>query len=459
MRADRTRPPDIGPDPPFRLPAAHRHELSNGLRVRTIEHAAAPVTTFIVMIDGGSGADPSGREGLTALTVDLVDEGTGALSALEVSDAMARIGGQYDADVGADATVFTLTTLARFAERGATLLADLIVRPSLREHDFERIRQLRLDRLRQLKDLPAALGERALLRLFYGGHPYGHLAIGSEAALRALTVDDSARFHAATFSPRQATIVAAGNQGHASLLALVERTFGAWPATSTASDAGGPPASSIEPAAAPAPRLALVPRAGAQQSDLRIGHLGTRRDTADYFPLLVMNAVLGGQFVSRVNLKLREEKGFTYGARTGFDWRRGRSPFSLQASVHTASTAEAIRDSLNELDAIRGPRPVTDEELVLAKASLTRGYPRNFETVEQVARGAAQLALYGLPDTYFEDFVPNVHAVTTSAVTDAAARHLDPARMTTLVVGDREAVEASLVDLDLGAPVVLPADA
>ena len=126
--------------------------------------------------------------------------------------------------------------------------------------------------------------------------------------------------------------------------------------------------------------LAIVPREGAAQSELRIGHLSARRNTPDYPALLVMNSVLGGQFVSRVNLKLREEKGYTYGARTGFDWRRGRAPFSLHASVHTAATADAVRDAHAELDGLRGARPVTANELALAKASLTRGYPRNFET-------------------------------------------------------------------------------
>lgn len=457
MPADRSRLPDVGFDPPFRLPAAVHHELANGLRVRTIEHASVPVVTFIVLVEGGSGADPAGREGLAALTVDLVDEGTGSASALDVSDAIARIGGHYDADVGADATVFTFTTLARFAERGAALLADLIVRPSLRQDDFERVRQLRLDRLRQLKDVPAAVGERALLRLFYGEHPYGHLAIGSDAALRGLAVEDAASFHGATFRPRRATVVAAGALDHAALLAIVERTFGAW--TSGPGGDADVPAADIAVTGTAPPRLVLLPRADAQQSDLRIGRLSVRRDTPDYFPLLVMNAVLGGQFVSRVNLKLREEKAFTYGARTGFDWRRGPSTFALQASVHTASTAEAIDDSMRELDALRRVRPVTSEELTLAKASLTRGYPRNFETAEQVARGAAQLALYGLSDTYFETFVPNVHTVTAADITDAAWRHLDPERFTAIVVGDREVIEEPLAALGLGAPVVLAPDA
>jgi len=168
--------------------------------------------------------------------------------------------------------------------------------------------------------------------------------------------------------------------------------------------------------------------------------------------------VLGGQFVSRVNLKLREEKGFTYGAYTGFDWRRGLGAFSLEASVHTASTAEAIGDGLRELHDIRGNRPPTADELFLAKASLTRGYPRGFETAEQVARSVAAHALHGLPDTYFEEFVPKIAAITTDDVVRVAEQYIDPSRLTTLVVGDHARIGESLAALGLGEWLVLPSE-
>jgi predicted Zn-dependent peptidase len=202
----------------------------------------------------------------------------------------------------------------------------------------------------------------------------------------------------------------------------------------------------------------MVARDGAAQSELRMGHLSARRDTPDYPALLVMNAVLGGQFVSRINLKLREEKGYTYGARTGFDWHRGKSPFSMQASVHTAATADAIRDSLAELDGLRGARPPSEIEMTLAKASLTRGYPRNFETAQQVARSVTQLALYDLPDTYFEEFVPKVNAVAAADVVRVARQYVDPARAVTLVVGDHQAVGDSLNALGLGELQMLPTE-
>ena len=455
MRVDRSRLPDVGPDPAFRFPLIARHTLHNGLQVRTVEHHTVPVVTMVVQVDAGAVADPPGREGLAALTADMVDEGTGSLSAIEVSESLARIGAEYDVDVGPDAARFSLTALSRFAERAASLLADILIRPSLHAGDFDRVRQMRLDRLRQLKDLPSAVAERAFLRLMYGEHPYGHLSIGHALALGALAPEDVAAFHAARFRPSRATITVAGPLSHGGLLRLADEAFSGWPEAPTPVDVQGP--RDVEEGALPS-RLAVVLRDGAPQSELRIGHLSARRNTPDYPALLVMNAVLGGQFVSRINLKLREEKGYTYGARTGFDWRRGIAPFSLQAGVHTASTADAISDCLAELDGIRGSRPPSEREMSLAKASLTRGYPRGFETAQQVARSVAHLALFGLPDTYFEEFVPRVHAVEAADVIRAAERYVDPARAVTLVVGDYQAIAESLRPLGLGEPQLLPAD-
>ena len=451
MAVDRSRLPEVGPDPSFAFPAIVHHALDNGLRVRAVEHRSVPVVTFVLQVAGGSGADVPGSEGLAALVADMVDEGTGLLSAIEVSDALARIGAEYDVDVGADATTFTLTTLTRFADRGADLLASLVTAPSLREADFDRVRQLRLDRLRQLKDVAPAVAERVFLQLLYGSHPYGHLAIGSEDALRRAQLADVSGMHRLRYQPGAATLVVCGSMPSAELIEIARRAFGSWrPGEAVAA----PVVTTAFPEAVP--RLAIVPREGAAQSELRIGHLSASRDTPDYPTLLVMNAVLGGQFVSRVNLKLREEKGYTYGARTGFDWHKGMSPFALQASVHTAATADAIRDSLGELEAIRGSRPPTGDELALAKASLTRGYPRNFETAQQVGRAVAQLALYGLPDTYFAEFIPKANAVTAEQVASAASRYLDPSRLTTLIVGDHATIGDSLASLELGPPEVLP---
>jgi predicted Zn-dependent peptidase len=201
--------------------------------------------------------------------------------------------------------------------------------------------------------------------------------------------------------------------------------------------------------------LGVVARGGAAQSELRIGHACARRATPDYHALLILNTILGGDFVSRLNLNLRERKGYTYGVRSGFNLRRGVGPFLIQTSVGTDVTAPAIAEALSEIRAIRDARPVTPQEVAAAFATLSKGYPRGFETAGQVARSVAQLALHQLPDTYFEEFVPRLSRVTADDVTRVACKYLDPAKLTTLIVGDLDKIHASLPELGLGAHEVL----
>ncbi|HUR35940.1 MAG TPA: pitrilysin family protein [Vicinamibacterales bacterium] len=451
MTVDRSRLPVPGRTPPFHFPAIERSTLPNGLRVWTVGHASIPVATVMLLVRRGAADDPQGKEGLAAITADMLDEGTGALSSIEIHEALARVGAQLDSDIGPDATVLTVTVLSRFMKPAVSLLGEIVVRPSMRDEDFQRVRQLRLHRLVQLRDMPGAVADRAFMRLLYGQHPYGHTPLGNEASLSSLTVDDVRTFHAANVRPSDATLVVAGDCAHADVAAVAGEVFAAWEGASTS------PAPVAPPLPGP-PRLNIIPRPGAPQSELRIGHVSVARSTPDYHALVAANMVLGGQFVSRINLNLREEKGFTYGARTSFDFRRLPGPFSLQVSVQTAATAEAIKESMAEISGIRDSRPVSADELALGVAALTRGYARNFETAEQLARAVTQLAMYDLPDTYFDEFVARVEHVTTADVTRVTQQYLDPARLTTLIVGDYGAVSRDLPKLDLGVPSILAAD-
>ena len=448
---DRARLPIPGPPKPLTFPTLEKSTLPNGLRLWTVRHPQVPVIALLLLVRRGAASDTPGKEGLAATTADMLDEGSGKWSAIDMHQKMARIGAQFDTDIGSDATVASMTVLSRFVEPALSLLADIVARPALREEDFARVRQLRLHRLKQLRDIPATVADRAFLRLLYGQQPYGHSPIGTESTLASITVDDVRRFHASAIRPTDATLVAVGDTDHEEIARIAANEFADWTGTAQerpVDDAAWPPH---------AP-LTIVPRPGAPQSELRIGHVAAARDTPDYHALVVGNMILGGQFVSRINLNLREDKGFTYGARTSFEFRRRRGPFVLQVGVQTAATARAIEESIAELSAIRGPRPVTSEELSLAIAGLTRGYARNFETAEQIARGAMQLALYDLPDDYFEQFVPSIEHVSRDDVSRAMTTHLDPARLTTLVVGDLDAVATDLGRLNIGAPSVLRAD-
>ncbi|HEY3044559.1 MAG TPA: pitrilysin family protein, partial [Vicinamibacterales bacterium] len=449
VTVDRSRLPEPGPSSPARFPAIEKSTLPNGLTVWTVCHAQVPVVAFSLLIRRGASSDPPGKHGLAAMTADMLDEGSGDRSAIEIHEAIARLGTQLETDIGSDAIVTGFTVLSRFTDRALELLADLVVRPAIRDHDVVRVRQLRLHRLTQLRDMPSAIADRAFLSLIYGEHPYGHSPIGTELALATMGVDDVRAFHERALRPSVATLIAVGDCDHAKIHRLALDAFGGWQGAISDGEPGNP-------ALPQPPRLSIVPRASAPQSELRIGHVAVARNTPDYHALVTANMVLGGQFSSRINLNLREDKGFTYGARTAFEFRRRPGPFVLQVGVQTSATAQSIAESIDEISAMVSTRPITAEELRLAAASLTRGYARNFETADQIARAATQLALYDLPDTYFAEFVPRIERLTTDEVTGAVARHLHAARLTTVVVGDYDAVGADLRRLGLGEPVILP---
>ena len=451
-RADRSRLPDVGPPLPFHFSRIDKDSLSNGLSLWSSEHRTLPLVTFMLVLPAGSAADFEGYEGLAALTGDMMDEGTGNLSAIDVNGAFARIGTHLETEVSADATIFTMTSLSRFAPQALSLFADCVIRPRMAVADFDRVRELRLTRLVQIRDMPSAIADRAFMQVVYGTHPYAHMALGTEESLRQLTIDPVRMFHSRMYRASGATLIASGDISADEFARMAADTFGTW--TDGAPEIPDDAAVAAPPSA-PVHRLVIVDKPGSAQSEIRMGEVGLSRDTPDYHPLIVLNMILGGQFVSRINMKLRQEKGLTYGARTAFDFRRGRGPFILQTSVQSDGTGEAIRSSLVEIHAIGTDRPPTPEEVEAAKAALTRGYARNFETAEQIARAMAQLVLYGLPDDYFDTFTSRVAAVTVEIARQMAATHLHPDRLATAIVSDSSIVLPQLAAAGLGEPTPL----
>ena len=458
MPVDRSGLPPVGAAAPLRFPAIDREILSNGVRLWSVDHHETDLIGFVLLVPSGSAADPPGQEGLAAFTADLLDDGTRRRSGIELYEALGRIGGRLGTDVTSDATVLSITALARHARDALGLLIELATEPRFDPQEVERIRTLRISRIAQMRHVAAAVAERAFLRSVYGTHPYGHTPAGTETSLARATLDDVRAFHAAHYAPARWTLIRAGGRGCAPGAELASLVGGIPHAALSAdpdpapADAPGAPA---EPPAAG--RLAFVPRAGAVQSELRIGHMGIVRSARDHPAVMVMNMVLGGQFVSRLNLNLREARGYTYGVRTSFDGRRRPGPFALQTAVDAAVTGDAIREALREIRDIRGDRPVTGEELAAARPVLTSGFARNFETAGQVAHAAMRLALYELPDDEYATFVSRVAAVDAGAAAEAARRRLDPDALRVVVVGPPD-VGPSLASLGLGQPVEATAD-
>ena len=452
---DRSRLPVPGAEPFFAFPTAAKRQLPNGLGLWTVRRDQLPLVSIVMVLPAGAVNDPDGRAGLAALTADMLDEGSGDRSAIEIQEALARMGTDLDTEVGPDAVVLSLTLLEEFVSDGLRLFADIVCRPRLTDADVTRVRDLRLNQLRQLRDAPGANAEAVYTGLLYGSHPYGHLPIGTTASLQRISAGDIAGFHTLSYRPSRATLVAVGAIEADAFAQEVIAAFGSWADPASGGPVAPAPAPAIQPAAS---RLVIVDRPGAAQTELRVGHVGVPRKTPDFHKLVLLNAVLGGHFMSRINLNLREDKGYTYGARSAFDFRRLAGPFSVQTSVQTAATAASIREVLAEIEAIRDSRPATDDELSLSKATLTLGYPRSFETTGQVARGLAQLVLYELPDDTFATFGPRVRAVSSADVTAAAQRHIQPDSLTVVAVGDRSRIESDLGTLGIGSPQVVTPD-
>lgn len=451
MPFDRSITPSLGPDPVFRFPPIEHRVLAADLHAWTVERSDVPVVALAVMVPSGSAADPSSRHGLSALVADLLDEGTTSRTALELHEELARIGAELDTDVGADTTVLSVLTLARHFDRALELLSEVLTHPRFDHADFTRVRDLRLSRLRQLRDVPGAVADRAFTRDLFGDHAYAHTPLGSEAALASTSLDDVVAHHRRAFGLRGGHVVAVGEVARDRAYRAIEAALGG----------GADPLAPRPPVVTDATpstrphRIVLVDRPGAVQSEVRVGRVAVARATPLYFPLLLANAVLGGQFVSRLNTNLRETKGYTYGVRSAFDFRKAAGPFVVATSVQTDATADTVREILREIGELGGERPVTADELARAKASLSRGYPRAFETAEQVARGAVMLATHDLPLDYFSRFAERVGEVSIDAVTGAARAVLDPASMRVTVVGDAQKVGAALDALGLGARLSL----
>jgi zinc protease len=452
---DRSRLPELGPEPPFFSPSIRMTTLDGGLRVWTVELHNTPVVTLLLLLPTGSAADPADRLGLASLAADMLDEGSNGRSSLDIYDALARLGAHLDTDVSADATTLTVNTLARSSGPALELLSDMVLRPSFENGEFERVRRLRLGRLKQLKTIPSAVADRTLLELLYPAHPYGHLPIGIETTIRDARPAEAMEFCRELHGAVPATLIATGDVRHTDVVDEVRARFGEWRFTRNSNWLD---ANIQQPPADPPARLAVVDRPGAAQSEIRIGQVATSRQTPHYFSLLVLNTVLGGQFVSRINLKLREEKGYTYGARTGFDFRRGPGPFALQVAVQTEVTAEAVADATAELHDILSTRTPSPSEVELAKKSLTRGYVKNFEAAEQIARLLANMALHDLPADYFARFAAEISAVDPDSTAAAAAAHLHPDRMLTVVVGDSAAVLPAVSSVSPGEPLLVTGD-
>jgi zinc protease len=437
---------------PYQFPAFERRTLPNGLRLVVAPVRKLPVVSVAAVVDAGAVADPTGREGLARLTARALDEGTAEFDALALADRVERLGATLDAGADWESAIVSLTTLAPKLEQAFAVLAEVLARPAFPEREIERLKAERMADLLHLRSDPGALADAAFDEAVYApGSRFGRPQGGGAAAVQALTRDDVAAFHAARYRPGATTLVVAGDVSADDAEALVLRTLGSW-------DGGAPsPATADDRPGSDGRRAVLVAKPDAQQSELRIGHVGVPRTTPDYFPLLVMNSILGGLFNSRVNLNLRERHGYTYGARSGFDWRRAAGPFAVESAVATDKTLAATREVLHEIERMR-EEPVAPEELSLATSYLDGVFPIRYETTSAIASALSALVIFGLPDDYFDGYRARVRAVTAEEVQRVAREYLRPDRLQ-LVVAGAPSLRAELEAMAFGPVTEMAVDA
>lgn len=452
---DRSKVPAAGPAPPVKLPQLQRATLSSGLRVVVAERHDLPLIHLRLLVDGGFSADPPAKPGLASMTMAMLDEGTAKRSALEISEELDRLGMQLGTAASLDVcSVFASILKANF-DPSLDLFADVVLHPTFPQDELDRQKKQRVAAIQNEKTRPFTMALRVLPRLLYGeGHPYAKPLTGSgdEASVTALSRQDLVQFHRAWFLPNNATLVVAGDVTLAELVPKLEKALADW-------KRGAVPERRIPPARPPErSRVYLLDRPGALQSVILAGQIAPPKSNPDEIAIEVMNAVLGGQFISRVNMNLREDKHWSYGADTFLFDARGERPFLAIAPVQTDKTKEAVLELLKELRDIRGQRPITGEELAAAQSGRTLRLPGSLETLNRLATGIAEIVTFGLPDDYFESYVPKVRALTLEQVNAVARRLLRPNELVWVIVGDRQKIEAGIRELDLGPVLLLDAD-
>ena len=444
--------PATGPPDAVRFPPVTRRRLDNGLAVWTLTDAALPVVSAALVVPAGSAQDPAERPGLVSLTGDMLDEGAGGRPAIELSEALARLGSRLAIDISPDVTAISIGAVDRRFAETLGLLADVVTRPHFQAADFERVRDLRVNRLKQLTQSVGTVADRAFATAVFGDHPYGHGTMGTTRSLEAMTLDEARAAWERMYRPSTAILVVSGGVTEDEVMRAVKASaLDRWEGPTT-TDADRGATDKAPDLVLKTPVIMLVNRPAAPQSELRVGHLGPPRHTPDYHALVTLNAVLGGQFTSRLNRNLRETRGITYGARTVFDMQRSAGSFVCDTSVQADATAVAVREILGECRAIREPGAVAADELALAQDSLTRGYVRHFETAAQFTRALVELATYDLPLDTFDRFVPEVTAVGAEALARVGATALRPDACAAVVVGDAATCRSSLEAL--GLPVI-----
>jgi len=438
----RAKAPTPGPVPKFSLPVPEKAQLANGLTIYLVERHNLPLMAATLYTISGSELNPLDKPGLSGFTADMLTEGTAARSALKFAEDTDQIGATIATQAGYSSASVSLSALSWNAGGGFDLLSDATLHPAFDAKEVERIRNQRVTAVLQENDEPFSLALRTANHVLFPNSPYGFSVLGTEASNKAIKREDLTAFWKRGYVPSNAVLAIAGDLNLAQAKELATKYFGAWSGNATSSQALVTPS-------APAKSVALVDKPGAPQTALLLSSLGASRSTPDYVPLEVMNTALGGLFSSRINMNLREEHGYTYGAQSFFQYRRGVGPFFAGGAIRTDATAPATQELFKEVTRIR-EEELKPEELQKAKDSFSKTLVGLFETTRETASTIGQQFVFGLPVEYYRDLPAQIDKVTGADALRAAKQYLHPEATIVVGVGDRAKIEPALKQLNVG---------
>lgn len=429
----RAEQPKAGAPRPFKLPAVKPFKLKSGIQVYLVEQHTLPLVSMDLNFDGGSAVDPKGKEGLASVCMSMLTEGTAKLDKIQYAEALADVASNVGSYASDDSIGVTLGSLTKHLDTTFALFVDTLKTPGFRQSDFERMIKRRVEGVKQSKGNPASVAGRVSGPVLYGvTHPYG--TITTEESLKAITLDDCKGYAAKWLKPGGAKLFVVGDLTEAQV-----RTYFDGPALADWKGAG-PKAPALPAPKGPTGRIFFVHVPGAAQSQVSMLHFGPKRNDPGYFASSMMASIFGGGFSSRINMNLREDKGYSYGARGGFSYTKAYGTFNASASVRTDSTYQTLLEIDKEVkDLQKGKRPANGEELEREKQGAILGLPGRFATAQAALGQYRGLVYYGLPLDYYNSYVASVGKVTEAQVKAAAAKQLQPGKAVFLVVGDGDA--------------------
>ena len=442
MNVDRTIKPAPDSEISFTLPAMENFTLSNGLKVIFVKKDKLPILQLNLVINSGSKFDPENKKGLSNLCSMAIDEGAGKYNALELSEEFDTLGTNFGVYGDQDSSYIYLQTLSEFTDRSLELFSTVVTTPRFYEDDFDREKRKITVRLMQLQDEADEIADEVSENLIFGGtSAYSYPNLGYPDTIDKITISDVKDFYKKYFNPGNSFLIVVGDAVLNQLEEKLNTYLGNWGGVSSDSGSEEVSPSSIK-------GIHIVDKPSAVQSEIRVGHLSTKRSAADYFPKMLLNTVLGGQFTSRLNLNLREDKGYTYGIHSRFNYFKDAGYFYVSTSVGAENTGSAVEEIMKEIRGIKnGVKP---EELEFAKSSLIRKFPANFETYRQIATNVTGKVLHNLPDDYFNTYLESVNSVTLEEVNAAAEKYLHPEDAVITVVGKKENILPQLEELNEG---------